>query len=267
MELIKFNSAADFRFAAVVEITPNTSQHDLAVHSLLECVDSVWHEMPLPVQDFFLRFMKSLDVPIDYPSLPFWAERAARSVLLILYPTLRKSNFRKPTPEDLGRICGHLLAYSLHAKEGTAIFARLPKETSEEAKKLFGKVEIPLRVLIDEALNQTPDESASFLRGMNHAFAKTFDSVGLPFGWNTNSPVMLGLCLGWHIIATKSPTMSELHRGLAKLLGEQIVGSEDRVKKICHRLGLRFSGDRTIGSQGTSAILDVPSRVERISDK
>jgi hypothetical protein len=180
---------------------------------------------------------------------------------------LRKSNLNNPSPEDFGRMSGHLLAIVSNAKRGSAIFQRLPEATAQGAKDFFLKLELPLRVLIDDGLNLPPDDAAAFLRGMNFAFTRTFDVTGLPFGWNTNSPILLGICLAWRSIASKSPSLPVLHGELEKALGEQLVGSEDRVKKICHRLGLRFSGNQAIDSKGTAVILDVPSEAKAISDK
>src|SRR5689334_17888285 len=159
--------------------------------------DTVWPQLPPAVQDFLLRSMRSFGAPIEYPALPFWAERAARHVFTLLYPTLRKADFDNPTPEDVGRMTGHLLAMISHAKAGTAIFKRLPAESAHEALTFFLKLEPPLRVLVQDGLSLPTSESTAFLKGMNHAFSRTFDSVGLPFGWNTNSPVMLGICIVW----------------------------------------------------------------------
>jgi len=202
---------------------------------------------PVEFRDFLLRFFRSCGLLIDYPELPFWAERAARHFFTICYPTLRKSDLTNPSPEDFGKFSGHLLAMVAHAKEGTAIFQSLPKETSDELRTFFVKIELPLRVLVDDGLRLPPKEAEAFLRGMNHAFARTFDAVGLPRGWNTNSPVLLAICLGWRFIATKSPTLSTIHQQLAKAFGQQEIGTEDRVKKLPRQQNLW--GDSGSGSR------------------
>ena len=132
-------------------------------------------------------------------------------------------------------------------------------------KEFCLKIEMPLRVLIDEAISLPPDEAGAFMSGLSHAFRRTFDISGWPMGWNTNSPILIGICLGWRMIVTQSPSLPFIHKELVKVLGENAVGSEDRVKKICHRAGLRFSGSRTGDSQGTTEILDVPSVSEEQS--
>jgi len=267
MQLIKVPSVKDFQLTSLVPIDEPRTARNQALRELGECVNALWPRMPTVVQDFLLRSARSFGASIDYPALPFWAERPARHVFSILYPTLKNSDFNHPTTEDLGRVCGHMLAFTLHAKDGTAIFKRLDAATAELIKTLFHRVELPLQVLINDGLNLPPHEAGKFLKGLNHAFSRTFDAVGLPCGWNTNSPVLLGICLMWRFIATQSPSLPELHRALAKAIGEQIVGSEDRVKKICHRVGLRFSGNRAVDREGTAVILDVPSATKKISDK
>ena len=215
-----------------------------AALDLLECFDGLWQEMPPVMQDFTLRFLRSNGMPVDYPPLPFWAERAARHFFTICYPTLRKSNWQNPSQEDFGKAAGHMLALKTHALNRTAIFQRLPDKSANEARDFFIKIQTPLRILIDEGLNQTPDESAAFLRGLNFAFARTFDATGWPKGWSTNSWVLIGLCYSWKAIVTKSPSLPELHKDFVKALGENLAGSEERIKSICHRIGLRFSAER-----------------------
>lgn len=266
-ELIPVESLASFRLTSLLRTDKALTPSQKAAGELVQCLDEVLQRTSLEVRDFVLRFYRTMGVPIDYPGLPFWAERAARHLFTICYPTLRNSDFTNPSPEDFGRIAGHLLAMVSHSKEGTAIFQRFPQETVEELRAFFVKIEPPLRVLVDDGLRLPPKEAEAFLRGLNHAFGRTFDAVGLPRGWNTNSPVLLGLCFGWRYIASKSPPLSAIHQQLAKTFGTQEVGTEDRVKKICHRLGLRFTGDRAAGSQGTTVILDVPTEAKAIPDK
>ena len=275
MQLVRVQHPAEFRFSAVVQATGEPTPSDKALSDLGNALDLVWHEMPYVVQDFLLRTARMVGWPIDYPGFPFWMERVARHVIFIMYPSLRKTNFSKPTTEDFGKVTGHMLAFIIHAKEGTAIFARLPRESSVALKNFFTRVETPVRVLMNEGLSRTPEESAAFLKGLNAAFSRTFDAVGMPIGWNTNSPVLLGIALMWRAIVAKSPTLPEVHKELVKMLGdvrkpgkgEAVVGSEDRVKKICQRVGLRFSGNRAVDSAGTAVILAVPPETKAISDK
>lgn len=267
--LVPVKDLATFRLTSLIRrdtALPTTRKEKAAVE-LLDCFDDLLATTPLGCRDFILRFFRSLGAEVDYPGLPFWAERAARHVFTIFYPTLRNSDWRNPSAEDLGKVSGHLLALVSHSKEGTAIFQRMSPEAASEFRAFLAKIEPPLRVLVDEGLRLPPPEAAPFLRGLNHAFARTFDAVGLPRGWNTNSPVLLGLCIGWRYIVVQSPPLSALHQQLAKAFGTQEIGSEDRVKKICHRLGLRFGGDRAADCQGTTVILDVPTEAKQIPYK
>jgi hypothetical protein len=267
-QLIPIKSAAEFRLSELVKPDGELTRRQQAVLELFGCFDAIWHEFPPQLQDLVLRFFRSSGLPIAYPALPFWAERAALHFFTLCYPTLRKRNLSDPSPEDFGRVSGHLLAIISNAKRESAIFRRLPEATAKEAKEFCAKLESPLKVLIDEGLNLPPDDAGAFLRGMNFAFSRTFDAAtGLPFGWNTNSPILVGICFMWQLIAGKSPSFPVLHGELVKALGENLVGSEDRVKKICHRIGLRFSGDRTLDSKGTAVILDVPSETKMLPDK
>ena len=143
----------------------------------------------------------------------------------------------------------------------------MPDKSAEEARDFFLKIETPLRILIDEGLNQLPSEAAAFMKGMHHAFGRTFDATGWPVGWNTNSPVLIGLCFLWRTISTQSPALPELHKEFVKALGENIADSEERVKKICQRIGLRFSSEGAAVSQGTVEILAVPSETKMLPDK
>ncbi len=267
MYLLAVKSPRDFSFAAISPVSTSPTPRELAIRELAVAIDQVWQVLPGWFQDFLLRALRSFGAPVEYPSLPFWAERAARHVLTLAYPTLRKADLNNPTSEDVGRATGHMLALISHAKAGTALFKRLPVATVKEVCAFFLTIESPIRVLVQDGLSLPTSESAAFLKGMNHAFTRTFDGVGLPIGWSTNSPVMMGICLLWKVIAMRSPSFSELHRGLAKMLGEQVLGDEDRVKKICLRLGLRFTGDRSVNREGTSTILDVPTELKTTSDK
>ena len=266
-KLIPVKSVATFQFAGLLPADRPPTPTRQAAMELVQCTDDLLLKAPYPVRDFLLRSFRSFGLPIDYPGLPFWVERAARHVFTICYPTLRKADWTNPSPEDFGKLSGHLAAMVAHSKEGTAIFQRLPKPTAEEFQAFFAKVEPPLRVLIDEGWRLPPAEAEAFIRGLNHAYARTFDAVGLPRGWNTNSPVLLGLCLGWRYIVTQSPTLSALRNQFAKLFGEQEIGTDDRVKKICQRLGLRFAGNRAADCQGTSVILDVPTETKVASPR
>lgn len=267
--LVPVKDLGTFRLTSLIR--PNSAlpvtRREEAVAELVGCFDDLIQKTPLAFRDFLLRYFRSLGLPIDYPGLPFWAERAARHVFTIFYPTLRNSDWHNPSPEDMGKVSGHLLALVSHSREGTAVFQRLPEATAAEFRAFFAKIETPLRVLIDEGLRMPSSEAGEFLHGLNHAFGRTFDVVGMPRGWNTNSPVLLGLCMGWRYIVTKSPTLSTLHQQFATLFGRQEIGTEDRVKKICHRLGFRFGGDRAADSQGTTVVLDVPAQLKGIPDK
>lgn len=268
-ELIRIESVASFRLTSLIRTDKALTPSQKAVGELFQCFDEVLLKAPLEVRDFLLRFWRSCGMPIDYEGLPIWAEKAARHVFTICYPTLRKADFSNLTTEDFGKMSGHLWAMIARSKEGTGIFQRLPKETANELRVFFTKIEPPMRVLVNEGLSLPFKEAEAFTRGFQHALSRTFDVMGLPCGWNTNSYVMLGICLGWRYIVTNSPTLSALHRDFVKLFGNerQEIGTEDRVKKICHRLGLRFTGNRATGSQGTTVILDVPTERQMISDK
>lgn len=268
-QLIPVSGPSSFRLVSLIPQDKHPPPVRQALTDLADCLDELWQKTPPDVQDLLLRFFRSVGVPLAYPSLPFWAERAARHVFTIFYPTLRKEDWANPSFETIGKVTGHLLAIVRHSQSGTAFFNRLAPDTAAEARRFFGRIDRPLRVLISEALERDPTESGPFLKGLEHAFARTFDAVGLPRGWNTNSPVLLWICMAWRYIATKSPTLPSLHRELVKFFREQeqMVGSEDRVKKICSRLGLRFSGDRTSDRQGTTVILDVPTEPEPQRDK
>ncbi len=267
--LVPVKDLATFRLSSLIAAVgkPIETQGDKALCELLGCVDDLLLKAPLGFRDFLLRFFRASGWPIDYPSLPLWAERAGRHIFTIFYPTLRNVDWHNPSPEHIGKLCGHLLAIVSHAKAGTAIFQRFPDATKAEVQAFFAKIETPLRVLIDDGQRMPPHQATLFIHGFAHAYERTFDVVGMPRGWNTNSPVLLGLCMGWRFIVAQSPSLASVHRSLSKLFGQQEVGTEDRVKKICHRLGLRFGGDRAVDSQGTSIILDVPAQVETTSDK
>jgi hypothetical protein len=265
--LIPIKSAADFRLASLFDTDRELTRAQRAAKELIECVDIAWKDVPPVLKDFFLRFLRSNGIPIDYPPLPVWAERAAHHFFTICYPTLRKRNLNKPSPEDFGRAAGHMLAMVAQAKEDGKIFQRLPEKTTKEIKAFLAKIDAPLRILIDDGLHLPGDEAGAFLRGLNHAFHRTFDATGWPIGWNTNSPVLIGICLGWRLITTESPSLPFLHKALVKAIGESLIGSEEHVKKICQRIGLRFSGNRAIDREGTAVILDVPSAVQTKSDK
>jgi hypothetical protein len=257
--LIPVKSPADFRFASLIPTANNLTPTQKAASELILCFDDMLQKTPLEFRDFLLRAFSSFGIPIDYPKLPFWLERPARHIFTLCLPTLRNDKWSEPSPEMLGKYCGHMAAIIAHAKEGTAIFQRLPKESADELRSFFLKIEMPVRVLLSEGANLPPKEAEAFLRGLDHAYKRTFDLTGLPRGWNTNSPVLLGLCMSWRYIVTQSPTLSALRNIFAKQFGEQEIGSDDRVKKICHRIGLRFAGNRATDSQGTSVILDVPT--------
>ena len=261
--LIPVKSPADFYFASLIPALATLTPSQKAAAELISCFDDIFQKTPLEFQDFILRALSSFGLPIDYPRLPFWTERAARHLLTVCLPTLRNDDWNTPSPEMLGKYCGHLAAIIAHAKEGTAIFQKLPKESADELKIFFLKIEMPVRVLISEGSNLPPRDAKMFLRGLSYAYERTFDLTGHPRGWNTNSPVLLGLCIGWRYIVTQAPTLSKLRNIFAKQFGEQEIGDDDRVKKICHRLGLRFSGNRAADSQGTSIILDVPTTQQK----
>ena len=267
MQLVPVKSPAEFRLTSLIQIRGDLSRGEKAAAEFFECCQGVWQKMPVEVQDFLLRAFRSFGLPIDYQPLPFWLEKAARHLFTICYPTLRNADFKNPTPEDCGRVTGHLLALIAHAKEDAAIFQRLPTATSKEVREFLIRIEEPVRVFLDEGLRLPVHEAKPFLVGLNDAFGKTFDSIGFPRGWNTNSPVQFGICLLWRFIVSESPSLPALHHRLAQVLGSHIVGDEDRVKKICHRLGLRFSGNRALDSKGTPLVLDVPSATKMISDK
>src|SRR5262245_57892534 len=119
-QLVPIRSTADFRWASLIQHEGPLTRSQQAAKELFHHFDSVWNEIPSHIQDFVLRFFRSCGLPIDYPALPFWAERAARHVFTICYPTLRKTNLNNPSPEDFGRVTGHLLAIISHAKRGSA---------------------------------------------------------------------------------------------------------------------------------------------------
>ena len=125
MQLVHVKNPTEFRFSAVVQTTGELTPTQKALTDLCDALDLVWREIPNGVQDFLLRTARMVGWPIDYPGFPFWMERVARHVVFIMYPTLRKTNFNNPTTEDFGRITGHMLAFILHAKQGTASGADL----------------------------------------------------------------------------------------------------------------------------------------------
>lgn len=266
-EMTPAKTLESFTLSSLVPAKSDLTPIQAAAADLVCAFDDVWRVMPLEARDFMLRCFSSFGMPVGYPKLPFWAERAALHVLTIVYPTLRKCDFRNPTIEDLGRFVGHLSALVSHARQDSEVFQRMSEKTSAEIRAFLFRIEAPVHALATEALKLPPSEAGLFLKGMNHAFSRTFDTFGMPFGWNTNSPIMLGLCLGWRYIATKAPTLAILHRQLAEMFGKQEVGSEDRVKKICQRIGLRFSGSKKSDSQGTSIESAVPSSPGSIPDR
>ncbi len=265
--LIPVPNLATFRFGDLLPQATTDSPVKLAAIEMLRAYEEIWQIMPLEIRDFSLRGMKALGLPIEYPSFPFWVERAARQVVFLCFPTLKDFRFDRVDAEMSGRLVGHMLALATHAKNGTAIFAKPDLQNMPQVQRFYARIYDPLRTLLAQGVVPDVDETEKFLKGVNFAFSRTFDAMGWPKGWNSNSPVLIALCIGWRYIANKSPSLTDLHRQLADLLGKQEVGSEDRVKKICHRLGLRFSGNRTLDSQGTSADLAVPSLPETIPDK
>ena len=202
-----------------------------------------------------LRFFKSSGLPLDYEELPFWAHKAARHVFTVCYPTLRKSDLMHPTTNDYGRIAGHLWAMIRHAHDRTAIFEKFPGPTTEAIRDFFLRIEAPVAVLIHDGMTQPPHESKKFIAGMSHAFERTFDLTGMPKGWDTTSRVYLGICLSWRLIATHAMPFRQLHQWLEKTFGRQEVGSEERVKKVCDRMGLKF--DDVIGADSRQETVEI----------
>ena len=261
--LVPIKSASDFSFVSILPKTDTLTVTQEASVQILKEFDVLWRAFPPEMQDFMLRGMRSFGVPIEYPSLPVWAERAAHHLFFLCYPTLKSHDLMNPTPESFGRFVGHLLAIIGHAKNGTAIFQKSNGPIEEEMRNLFLRIEVPTKILLNEGMNLPPAEAAKFLAGMNHAFQRTFDAVGWPKGWNTSSPIQIAIAVGWKYIQSQKPTLPKLHSELAKYIGEREVGDQDRVKKLCHRLGLRFDGKQ---DGGTSIVLDVPAQPEAIQD-
>lgn len=258
---------ATFRFSDLVPPAKLNSPVKSAAMEMLRAYDEVWDVMPLELRDFALRGMKAMGIPIDYPGLPFWVEKVARHVLFLCFPTLKHFRFDRVDSEMMGRIVGHLLAIATHAKNGTAIFAKSDFNKIPQIQRFYSRIYDPLKIVLADGMVPDPLETEQFLKGLNYAFSRTFDAVGMPNGWNTTSPVQVALCMGWKYIAQHEPSLPTLHRELVHLLGSSIVGSEDRVKKICHRVGLRFEGGCKSDRQGTSVDLSVPSLPESTSDK
>jgi hypothetical protein len=264
-DLLPVKSAAEFSFAALIPKTGELTTTQQAAAQIIKEFDVLWRAFPTEVQDFMLRAMASFGIPVDYPKLPVWGQRAAHHLFFLCYPTLKNIDLRNPDSEAFGRFTGHLLAIIGHAKQGTAIFEKINGKIEEESRNLFLRIEAPVKVLANEGMSLPPAEAEKFLKGMNHAFSRTFDAVGWPVGWNTSSMIQISIAIGWRYIATKKPTLPQLHSELAKFLGSQEVGDTDRVKKLCHRLGLRFDGKTE--ARGTTIILDVPAQQEVIPDR
>ncbi|HEY1170329.1 MAG TPA: hypothetical protein VGH19_03070 [Verrucomicrobiae bacterium] len=262
--LLPVKSAAEFSFAALIPKTGELTVSQQAGAQIIKEFDVLWRAFPQEAQDFILRAMTSFGLPVDYPKLPVWGQRAAHHLFFLCYPTLKNVDLSNPDSEAFGRFTGHLLAIIGHAKQGTAIFAKISGKVEQEVRDMFLRIEVPVKVLANEGMSLPPAEAAKFLKGLNHAFSRTFDAVGWPIGWNTSSMIQISIAIGWRYITTNKPTLPQLHRELAKFLGIQEVGDTDRLKKLCHRLGLRFDGSSDKG--GTPIILDVPPQVESIPD-
>lgn len=267
MNLIPVSLPNKFRFSSLVpkDAVLDTSQK--AAVELLICFEEVWATTPVAFQDFVLRFLKSSGIPLDCEELPFWAHKAARHVFTICYPTLRNSDFKRLSTEDYGRMAGHLWAMIRHAKERTAIFEKFPGPTAEAMRDFFLRIEAPVAILIQDGIMKPPHESQKFIAGMSHAYERTFDITGLPKGWNTTSRVYLGVCICWRLIANHAMPFKHVHQWLEKNFGKQEIGSEERLKKVFSRMGLRFESEGKDGEtrQGTGEILDVPSVMKELS--
>jgi len=137
-----------------------------------------------------------------------------------------------------------------HAKARTSVLEKFGAQTANEIRAFLLKLERPVLILINEGVIMPPHESEKFLAGMNHAYKGTFDFAGLPQGWNTTSRVYLGVCLSWRLIATHAMPFKPLHHWLEKTFGKQEIGSEERVKKVFDRMGLKFDEPKI--AKGTS---------------
>ncbi|HXI52024.1 MAG TPA: hypothetical protein VNH84_10980 [Candidatus Saccharimonadales bacterium] len=89
----------------------------------------------------------------DFPS---WLETALIHLGKVFCATLNQCDPHKPDFKFAGRLLGHAWAAISHAKKGTAFFSIYSPAELQEIRQWFGRVEAPVRVLINAGLNQAP---------------------------------------------------------------------------------------------------------------
>lgn len=124
-------------------------------------------------------------------------------------------------------------------------------------KKQRWTEEAAIRRCLSIASNQAGSELADFLGGLRDAVRTfVFDKCGASYGDTTATPIYRFLFMWGERCQECLHSLAELHELLRHILGSQVVGDQERVKKICARIGYTItSRGRPKGKRDISEIL------------
>lgn len=208
---------------------------------------------------------------------PAWVDRMSLRVIQYMHPQA-EIKYDASGPSFLGAMLGHLM-WLLESEDGiwalTNRFFEAAEEFDATLQKKLGKTKYEKRMLRIErsgAIEEFERMTRSFLRLLirkrrimlncislttkqniieqQQFFAAYADALNNPPMDQTGaltkekstgvSSIYLLMVLNWKVVSRFKSTAS-CYTWLCTLLGQNVVGNEDRIQKMCYRFGVNFS--------------------------